>query len=163
MPSDYVKTYGVLKALADGSVTRGNLFCEWGSGFGVVACLAAMLEYDACGIEIEGDLVDEARQLADDFALPVEFFRGSFIPEGSEVCLDPGNGFSWLSTAGDGAREEVGLGPEDFNVIFAYPWPDEETVIAELFEEYASRGAILVTYHHHDHLHLRRKTAKKDR
>src|SRR5262249_14444713 len=81
VPSDFERTYAVLRALA-ADRPHGNRFCEWGSGFGVVACLAAMLDFDTCGIEIEGELVDAAQQLAGDFGLPVEFIPGSFIPTG---------------------------------------------------------------------------------
>jgi len=155
--------YHCLRDLAEANVTTGNLFCEWGCGFGVVACLAAMLDFDACGIEIEAELVEAARLLADDFEVPVQFLRGSFIPEGSKVCLDSGSGFSWLTTEGDGMQEEMGLEPEDFDVIFAYPWPDEEHAIAELFEQHAKVGAVLVTYHGDDDLRLRRKSGRKGR
>ena len=56
--SDYQRAYHALRALTKGDLLAGDQFCEWGSGFGVVACLAAMLDFDACGIEIEGELVD---------------------------------------------------------------------------------------------------------
>jgi hypothetical protein len=156
VPSDYAHAYGVLQSLAVADLAPGNLFCEWGSGFGVVACLAAMLEFDACGIEIECDLVDEARQLADDFDLPVEFIQGSFIPEGSAGCVAD-DSFAWLTTEESGTEEELGLGPADFDVIFAYPWPDEEKVIAALFDRHAAAGAVLVTYHSGEDVRLRRK------
>src|SRR5216683_5197612 len=77
VPSEFEFAYSVLQALASTTPTFGGLFCEWGSGFGVVACLAAMLEFDACGIEIEGDLVEAAEQLAGDFDLSVEVVSGS--------------------------------------------------------------------------------------
>ena len=159
--SDFARTYGVLRALSAANLVNGNLFCEWGSGFGVVACLAAMLEFDACGIEIEGELVDAARQLADDFDLPVEFIRGSFIPKGSKVCLDSRDGFAWLTNQEGGAHEEMGLGPDDFDVIFAYPWPDEENGVGALFERHAGAGALLLTYHGGDDVRLRRKVRRK--
>lgn len=158
VPSDYVSVYAVLQALAAEGVAPGKLFCEWGSGFGVVACLAAMLDFDACGIEIEGELVDAAQELADDFDLPVQFIRGSFIPEGSEPCLDPSADYAWLTTHGESPEEELGLAPADFSVIFAYPWPDEENLVGALFERHAHTGAVLVTYHASHDLRLRRKT-----
>src|SRR5689334_8902025 len=54
VPGDYRLAYRTLRALSEAELSPGNLFCEWGSGFGVIACLAAMLEFDACGIEVEG-------------------------------------------------------------------------------------------------------------
>jgi len=159
VPSDFSQAYRILRALAASELAPGNLFCEWGSGFGVVACLAAMLDFDACGIEIEGELVEAARQLADDFDLPVEFVHGSFIPRGGIARAHAGAGFAWLTSDGGSAHEELGLGPDDFDLVFAYPWPDEEVVIGALFERYARRGAVLVTYHGDDNLRLRRKTS----
>ncbi len=156
VPSDFPQTYTALRGLTCGAA-RGSLFCEWGSGFGVVACLAAMLDFDACGIEIERELVEAAQQLADDFGLPVEFIQGSFLPAGSKVRQAAGSGFSWLSTEGQSGWRELGLDPADFDVIFAYPWPDEEHFIPKLFERHASAGAVLLTYHDEGFVRLRRK------
>src|SRR6266571_5425895 len=105
VPSEFEFAYNVLQALASAAPTFGRLFCEWGSGFGVVSCLAAMLEFDACGIEIEESLVDAARRLADDFGLPVEFTRGSFIPQGGEALADTSGDFAWLTTDTGGSHE----------------------------------------------------------
>ena len=47
--------------------------------------------------------------------------------------------------------------PADFDVIFAYPWPDEERLIRTLFDRLAGVGAKLLTYHGGDDFQLRRK------
>jgi hypothetical protein len=161
VPSDYAGAYGVLRALADAGLARGPLFCEWGSGFGVVAGLAALLGFEASGIEADADLVAAARRLAEDFGLAVEFAHASFIPPGAADRLDFGP-YSWLSDEGGDAAAELGLDADDFDVIFAYPWPDEEDLTADLFREHAGRGAILVTYHG-GAFRVRRKVGRKPR
>ena len=157
VPCDYATAYKVLRALAGGAYTRGSRFCEWGCGFGVVVDLAAMLDFDACGIEIEGTLIDEARRLAEDYDLPTEFIHGSFVPRGAEDRVHRAGTYSWLTTEGDQAYEELELEIEDMDVIFAYPWPDEENVVYDLFEQYAGDGAVLATYHGSAEFRLRRK------
>lgn len=161
VPCDYATAYTVLRALVDGALTRGSRFCEWGCGFGVVVDLAAMLEFDACGIEIEGTLVDEARRLAEDYDLPVEFVHGSFVPPGAEDRVHRSGTYSWLTTEGDQAYEELDLEISDMDVIFAYPWPDEEAVVYDLFEHYAGVGAVLATYHGSSEFRLRRKVSDR--
>jgi hypothetical protein len=120
-----------------------------------------MLDFDACGVEIEAELVEAAQQLADDFELPVQFVQGSFVPKGA--ALDLKDGFAWLRCESDSALEELGLEPEDFGMIFSYPWPDEENAVADLFQRYARVGAVLVTYHGGDAFRVRRKTAPRSR
>ena len=51
----------------------------------------------------------------------------------------------------------LGAGPEEFDLIYAYPWPDEEEVVAETFEARARLGALLLTYHGECGMWLRRK------
>ena len=36
---------------------------------------------------------------------------------------------------------------EEFDLIFAYPWPGEEDIILSLFERHAARGSVLLSYH----------------
>jgi hypothetical protein len=157
VPSDFAMAYRALQTLAAGDVAPGNHFCEWGSGFGVVSCLAAMLDFEARGIEVEGNLVAAAQQLADDFCLPVCFLRGSFIPDGAETSFTPAEEFAWLATNEGSMGDEEGHDPSDFDVIFAYPWPDEERFLSALFERYANAGAVLATYHGAEAVRLRRK------
>jgi hypothetical protein len=121
-----------------------------------------MLGFEACGIEIEPALVDGARQLAEDHGFPIEFHCGSFIPEGGETLLDEerdgsGDGFGWLARGQGTTPEELELPAEDFDVIFAYPWPGEEHIVAALFRRYAAEGALLITYHGSEDIRVRRK------
>ena len=164
--SDFVTTYHALRAITEANLALGTLLCEWGSGFGVVASLAAMLEFDAYGIEIERGLVDASRKLADDFGLPVEFVHGSLVPSGAEAYAEEAyadnNAASfWLVTDADDAYDELGLDLDDFDVVFAYPWPGEERLIENLFEKYAAEGALLLVYDKFNSVRLRRKVGKR--
>ena len=159
--SDFGRVYGALREVERAGLLAGRWFCEWGSGLGAVSCLAATLGLDAWGIESEPALVRAARRLADDFGLPAEFVRGSFIPAGAEAALTRGRDFAWLSRGGPPAYEAMGLAPEDFDLVFAYPWPDEEALIEGLFEGHARMGAMLLTYHADGALRLRRLTDGK--
>ncbi len=166
VPSDFVTVYHALRAITELNLAPGDSFCEWGSGFGVVASLAAMLEFKVCGIEIERDLVDASRRLADDFGLPVQFVHGSFVPSGAEsfaeeAYADTIGKYSWLVTDADVAYDELGLDPNDFDVVFAYPWPGEECLIESLFEKYAAEEALLLLYNQYDSVRLRRKVGKR--
>lgn len=159
VPSDFAAVYPVLATIARGHLATGSLFCEWGSGFGVVAMMAAELDFDACGIEIEQDLVDAAQELADEYDLPVEFVCGSFIPSGGEDVADHVGDFAWLRTDAASAYDELGLDPRDFDVIFAYPWPGEEQAVYDLFERYGAAGALLVTFQGVDAVQVKRRVS----
>lgn len=154
VPSDYAMVYRALAAVRDQS---GPEFCEWGSGLGVIACLAAMLGFDAVGIEIEQRLIDASRALAKDHKLNVEFFCGSYVPDGHVPAMELENDSVMTIEHGRAAYDELGLDPDDFDCIFAYPWPGEDDVITELFDRYAARGSLLVSYHGQDGLMVRRK------
>ena len=165
VPSDFVTVYHSLRAITEANLASGTSLCEWGSGFGVVASLAAMLEFNVCGIEIERSLVNASRRLADDFRLPVEFVHGSFVPSGAEADVEEAYAASsteyfWLVTDADDAYDELGLGPHDFDVVFAYPWPGEECLIEGLFEKYAAEEALLLTYTQYNSVRLQRKVGE---
>lgn len=161
VPSNYTAAYGILRALSETTLLRGRQFCEWGSGFGVVACLAAMLDFEVCGIEVERLLVDQARSLADDFGLSIEFVQGSFVPPGAEDRIHAAGFYSWLTTEGDYAYEDLELNLSDMDLVYAYPWPDEEGITGELFERYGGIDSVLVTFHGGSDFRLRRKRGKR--
>ena len=160
VPSDFKMVYQALAAVKERNLAPGTLFLEWGSGFGVVAGLAALLGFDSHAIEINHDLMDGAEALSDDFGYQVEFARGTFVPEGGDGYLDQTNEFEWLSPGGACGYESLGLEADDFDVIFAYPWPGEEIVVENLFDRFGAEGALLVTYHGIEELRIRRKVGR---
>lgn len=163
VPSDFDRVYPALAAIDDQRLTSGNAFCELGSGFGVVTLLAALLEFDAYGIEIEGSLVAEAQKLAEDFDLPAEFIEGSYIPEeGEEIVRNLyTNDNVWLPGHAQPAWPKIGMLPRDFDLIYAFPWPEEEELVATLFDEFGATGALLLTFEQLGGVRLRRKVVRR--
>jgi hypothetical protein len=158
--SDFERVGRALQAIGEANLAPGSACCEWGSGFGVVALMAACLDFWACGIEINADLVDEAMVLAAEFELEVEFACGTYVPQGGEDLTDACEEFAWLDAGGACGYDALGVDPEDFDLVFAYPWPGEEQVIDDLFERYGAVSALLLTYHGgRDDIRLRRKVA----
>ena len=163
VPSDFTAAYWTLAAIQEQSLAVGTLFCEWGSGFGVVTCLAALLEYEAYGIEIERELVAEAASLASDFDIAAEFAEGSFVPaDADDIAVTPGE-VAWLATEGADAYEALQIDLDDFDIIYAYPWPDEDDILGDVFDSYAAEGALLVTYNGIDDVRVRRKVNRRRR
>ncbi len=160
-PSDFPQVYHILRWIRHAQLAAGDRFCEWGSGLGVVASLAAMLGFESYGIEIDKSLVETAATLAEDFAVPVEFVHGSFIPDGFDVASEVPGSPNWLVTWGDSGYDKLDLEPEDFDVIYAYPWPGEAYQIEDLFEHVAATGTILITFHGCDEFRVRRKTSAR--
>jgi hypothetical protein len=158
VPSDYEAVYRAFAALRQSPSAGGDEFCEWGSGIGVITCLAAMLGYDAVGIEIDKRLVAASRKFAAKYRLPVQFVCGSYVPNDYRPPEDDDPSHVMTMDQGRAAYDELGLDPDDFEVIFAYPWPGEDDVVTSLFDDCAARGAILITFHGQDGLMLRRKT-----
>jgi hypothetical protein len=58
----------------------------------------------------------------------------------------------------------MGLDINDFDMVFAYPWPGEQHVIERLFDRFAADGALLMTYNGTEGVRLfRRRTARPGR
>ena len=157
VPSDFEIVYRALAGIEASRLAAGRRFLEWGSGLGVITCFAATLGFDAMGIEIEPQLVDLAESLASDHEIEAQFVRGSFVPYGSEPRLEMPDDIAWLATTGPDGYEELELEPDEFDLVYAYPWPGEEEVIFNLFADSASVGALLLTYHGQEGLRLQRK------
>lgn len=159
VPSDFPLVYGALHHVADAHLAPGPLFCEWGSGAGVVTCLAAMTGFEACGIEVESDLVDLAVAMARRHHVRAGFCLGNFVPHDGQDIAAQTDEFEWLAVGGRDPYDEMDLEISDFDLIFAYPWPGEERVIERLFDRFAADGALLMTYNGQEGIRLFRKRA----
>lgn len=157
VPADFRRVYAALDVVYAAGLAPTEQMCEWGSGFGVVAALAAQVGFEACGIEIERDLVEQAEDLVAEHDLDVEFAHGSFIPESAEHLADVQDDLATLGRGVADGYEELGLDPEDFGLIYAYPWPGEEEVVERIFDAVAATGALLLTYRSTEDLVLQRK------
>ncbi len=155
-PSDYELVYGVLRALRESNPEATRL-CEWGSGFGVIAGLGAMLGFESSGIEIDARCVAASRSLLEDHKLQVSILEGSFVPEQYIADEQLSDGDTRTALSGAGAIDEVDVEIADFDVVFAFPWPDEEEMYFDLFRRYASVGAILITYSALEGVRVQRK------
>lgn len=145
VPGDYG---GILQTLLEFRA-RGLKFLEWGSATGVVVVMADLLGFDAYGIELDGGLVSIARGLAERYDSRARFVAGSFLPSGYR--WRPATGDGRLGTIGQGvsAYAELGLGLDDFDVVYAYPWSGEEPMMLDLMRTYGNSKARLLL--HGDH------------
>ena len=146
IPSDAIAIYNALDFITSEDFPLGRVYCEWGSGYGIGSCFAALLGYEAYGIEIEPWLVEQSAQLATKFDSSATFAEGSFVPpeyQGETKHLDSER---IPPTDGACAFDEIGLELTDFDLIFAYPWPGEEEWLYELMRRHARPDAILLTY-----------------
>lgn len=161
IPSDYLAIYRCLKAVYDSQLLCGNRFCEWGSGIGIVSSLAAMIGYESYGIEYDPKLCTVADGISDDFEVPVTIVHGSYIPAGVEDLVDDAfttyDGELGLHPDPDSAYEELGYEIDDFDLIFAYPWPNDAELTYEIFERCAAQGALILVYYDDHQIALFRK------
>lgn len=159
---DFVMVDRALREIVDQRLAPGPVFCEWGAGFAVVAGLAALHGLGSHAIEIHRDLIDQARRLMRDHAIEVEIAQGSLVPEDGDTIVDELAQQAWLLTGEHPAYDELGLEVSDIDLIFAYPWPGEESLIDALFDAFAAEGALLLTYHGMNEIRLQRKVHGAD-
>jgi hypothetical protein len=119
-------------------------FLEWGSATGVIAILADLLGFEAYGIELEGDLVQMARELAKQVGSGATFAKGSFIPQGYRWKPQGGDGRMGTIGSGSSGYLELGHHLDEFDVVFAFPWGGEEPMMVDLMGSYGREDATLL-------------------
>lgn len=124
VPGDYRCAYQILQwLLRTKAAPPGAAFLEWGSGMGMATILAALLGYDAAGVEIDGDLVRESRARAARYGVKARFEHGSYGPAVPGLPV---------------------VAAKNRAVVYVYPWPGEEPFFLRLFAETADAGAFLL-------------------
>ncbi len=157
IPADYRVIYSALDQIHAQRLSANTRMCEWGSGLGVIAALCQQLGFDASGIESQPGLVAQARELAADHTLAVDFATGSYVPESVEHLADYGDDLATLTVGIPHGYDDLGREPEDFGLIYAFPWPGEEPFMEQLFDHTAASGALLLTYRSTGDVVLQRK------
>lgn len=157
LPSDPALLFRVLEFLTVNELPPGKVFCEWGSGFGVGACLASLLGYESWGLEIEEDLVELARELAGDLKIEVKNICTSYFPEGfgsypaqggAELMIpEPESRWAEESALVVPAYEGMDCEVDEIDLFYIYPWPGEQELMHDLFDTVAADGAILIAYY----------------
>lgn len=156
LPSDPILLFRALQFLTDEGIPPGHTFCEWGSGFGVGACLASLLGYRSYGLEIEEDLVTLARQLASDHEIAVNNICTSYFPEGYGSYPAQGGAELMIPESDSRWEDSPAIVPpyegmdcevDEIDVFYVYPWPGEQELMHNLFEAVATDGAILIAYY----------------
>ena len=156
MPSEAELVYAAIDHVTRLGLPPGRVFCEWGSGFGTGACIAALLGYEAYGIEIQPELVDISREIALDLDIPVEILCTSYLPEGFESYSGVGGedlvesrafGYPEEAMELDLQYEGMAYNIAEIDLFFVYPWPEEQELMQQLFDAVAMEGTILIAYH----------------
>ena len=156
VPSVPEIVFAVLEEVTKRNLPPNRVFCEWGSGFGTATCMAALLGYEAYGLEIEEELVRLSRAIARRLGIPVEVICTSMFPKGYDWCSGVGRAeLVRPESFGDYDDEDkrplrydgMEIDVAEIGLFFAYPWPEERELIQELFDAVAAEGAILVAYH----------------
>lgn len=139
-PADYTRVLDALVQLR----APGLRFLELGSATGVIAIMADMLGFEACGIEIDADLVLAARDLAARHGSGARFATGSFMPAGYEWVSPDGDPRLGTIGIGEPGYAELGLELDAFDIVFVYPWPGEEPIIRDVMRRRGRPGARLM-------------------
>lgn len=152
--SEPAQVYAALKWVTDQGLSQGETFIEWGSGFGVATGMAALLGYEATGVELREGLVEIARELLESQSIEAEILCTSYIPEGFleyEVAggtdLVPDDSFGHQLESGPVYRDEAQeIDIHETDLFYVYPWPGEQEMMLKLFDAIAPVDAILVAY-----------------
>ena len=152
--ADYLSVFRSLFRM-QGSVST---VLEWGSGLGIVTIMASRMGFEAYGIEVEPELVWFSESLARTYGPNARFAIGSFIPD--DFVLHPADVDDASRTVIDAASayDELDMELRDFDLVYAYPWPDEHALYRRVMSEFGRKESLLLTYDAGEGIELTRFT-----
>ncbi len=108
--------------------------------------MASRMGFEAFGMEAEPGLVDYADTLTAQFDADAKFVVGSFIPD--QFVWNPGNGDESIATFIDDADGygDLEIALKDFDLVYAYPWPDEHVLYKNILREFGRYDVMLLSY-----------------
>ena len=140
--ADYQEVYEALVRLQGRLVT----VLEWGSGLGVITIMASNLGFEAYGIESESPLVDWSRKLAEKYGPNARFVTGSFIPEEYEWNPECADDSFRTEVDVEPAYDELDMELRDFDLVYAFPWPDELPLYHDIMRQCGGENSLFLTY-----------------
>jgi hypothetical protein len=150
--ADYAEVYRALVQLR-GRVTT---VLEWGSGLGVVTIMASNLGFEAYGIESESGLVDCSRVLAASYGREARFAAGSFIPAEYEWDPEAMDDTHRSDVEAEPGYDELGMDLQDFDLVYAFPWPDELLLFQDIIRKCARDDTLFLWYDAREGIQLSR-------
>jgi hypothetical protein len=162
VPSDYELVWRTLAAVRRDRPDARRLL-EWGSGFGVVVGLGVLLGFEAAGIEVDRSLAAASRELLAEHRLRATIADGSFVPAEHAASERLADLETRTVLGAPDAYDELDADLDDFDVVFAYPWPTEEALYCDVFARGADHGAVLLTHSRTEGMRAYRKVARSAR
>jgi hypothetical protein len=125
--------------------------------------MASLLGYEAYGIEVEPELLALGRELAgkhcsEHMSRPV-FGTGSFIPAEFDPRRTREDEFHRTQVDQPPAYDEIDMQLRDFDLVYAFPWPEEWTVFSRIIRKCAAPNTLLLRYDAREGLSLTRPAA----
>ena len=121
-------------------------FLEWGSATGVITIMADLLGFEAYGIEVDRDLVGQARGLATAWNSNARFAVGSFLPDGYRFRRAGDDPRLGTIAVGDSGYLKLELPLNQFDIVYGFPWPGEDMMMLDLMKVYGHPDALFLMH-----------------
>lgn len=148
---EFVPFYGnctvkFLESLAKNYGRRS--FIDLGCGDGRNVFIASYLGFDACGVDINPNLIRLCNEHLNQFKeqgldLDCNFSTGNFIPYNLRQKLRKKKQEEHVILAGKDAFKDLDRKLEEMDILFIYPWAEQVPIVFDIFKNYTKKDALL--------------------